>query len=328
MNYKNTYVEVGLHKERPKVSVIITTFNNEKHIVDAIESVLSQTYKNYELIIVDDGSYTEETENLCKKYTKHKNIRYYKKKNGGPGSARNLGIKKSNGTYISFLDADDMYHPEKLSIQLYEIEKLGDEYAAVLGCRAYFFENTPDVKTKYCPDIIDGHIDVEKFLKAELSINGTPGFLFKKNILVEVGGYDEDLCNNEDFLLTLKIFHKYKIKVLPKTVFYNRKRKESLTQADPIRALNGSILFIQKTRKMFPSIDDLAFNRYLQNATLSAGVKMIRQQKYAQGLWLLAKGHQITNEPISKKLNFACKVAKTLSPFSKKPKQLKSLKIA
>ncbi len=100
-----------------KITAIIPTYNSAKYITEAIDSVLNQTYANIEIIVVDDGS-TDNTENILSNYVNKNKIIYVKKKNGGPGSARNLGIKLANGEYIAFLDADDMWEKNKIEKQL------------------------------------------------------------------------------------------------------------------------------------------------------------------------------------------------------------------
>lgn len=103
----------------PKVSVIIPTHNRDKYIGKAIRSVLRQTYKNYEIIVVDDGS-TDDTRKKVKKYVKkHPNkIRYIYQDNKGPSAARNTGIRNAKGKYITFLDSDDEYLPKMLKKQI------------------------------------------------------------------------------------------------------------------------------------------------------------------------------------------------------------------
>lgn len=93
-------------------------YNAEKYIVDSIESVLSQTYKNWELLIVDDNS-TDNTENIVKFYLGDPRIRLFKNtKNLGPAKSRNLGLDNAKGDYITFLDSDDFIHKDKLNSQL------------------------------------------------------------------------------------------------------------------------------------------------------------------------------------------------------------------
>jgi len=100
---------------RPTVSVIIPTFNRSGYITEAIESVLNQTYKDIEIIVVDDGS-TDDTAERLKPY--EEKIRYIRTENGGPASARNAGMKEARGKYVSFLDSDDLYYPYKTELQV------------------------------------------------------------------------------------------------------------------------------------------------------------------------------------------------------------------
>ena len=103
-----------------KISVIIPTFNREKLIGNSIKSVLNQTLKNFELIIVDDGS-TDNTKEVVDKF-QDKRIKYIKlDTNQGASNARNIGIKNAKGKYMSFQDSDDIFYPNKLEIQLNNI---------------------------------------------------------------------------------------------------------------------------------------------------------------------------------------------------------------
>jgi len=105
-----------------KISVIIPTFNREKLIGNSIKSVLNQTLKNFELIIVDDGS-TDNTKEVVDKF-QDKRIKYIKlDTNQGASNARNIGIKNAKGKYMSFQDSDDIFYPNKLEIQLNNIIK-------------------------------------------------------------------------------------------------------------------------------------------------------------------------------------------------------------
>lgn len=96
----------------PLVSIIVPVYNAEKYISQTIESVLGQTYQNWELILVNDGS-TDNSEYIIQNY-KDSRFKYLKKENGGVSTARNLGIKQASGIYIAFLDADDVWLPDNL----------------------------------------------------------------------------------------------------------------------------------------------------------------------------------------------------------------------
>jgi len=105
--------------QKLKVSVIITTYNRPKFLEEAISSVVSQTYNNYEILVIDDGSITNYAESICNKYC---NCYYYHKKNGGVSSARNYGVKKAKGEYVAFLDDDDFWRKDKLEKQVTVLE--------------------------------------------------------------------------------------------------------------------------------------------------------------------------------------------------------------
>ena len=105
-----------------KVDIILPNYNSSNYIKDTIKSVLNQTYKNWNLIIVDDCS-DKKTKKILKDYLKNKRIRiYWLKKNKGAGYCRNFAIKKSKATYLAFLDSDDQWKKNKLESQIRYME--------------------------------------------------------------------------------------------------------------------------------------------------------------------------------------------------------------
>jgi len=125
----------------PKVSIVVPTYNRADFLPKAIQSVLNQTYRDWEMIIVDDGS-TDNTEEVVKGY-KEERIRYIVHKyNLGLSAARNTGIKNSRGKYIALLDSDDEWFPEKISCQINIFQKRDSEFKGILVypfCLKYFF---------------------------------------------------------------------------------------------------------------------------------------------------------------------------------------------
>ena len=98
------------------ISVIVPVYNAEKYISKCIDSILSQTFKDFELILINDGS-TDNSDLICDKYASIDNrVKVFHKKNGGAGSARNLGIQKASGDWVMFVDSDDWIEPECLDI--------------------------------------------------------------------------------------------------------------------------------------------------------------------------------------------------------------------
>ena len=101
----------------PKVSIILPTYNRADFIAEAIESAINQTFEDWELLIIDDGS-TDNTAEIVSKYLKDKRIKYFKTKNRGTAAARNRGLKLATGEYTAFLDSDDLWNPAKLKKQV------------------------------------------------------------------------------------------------------------------------------------------------------------------------------------------------------------------
>ncbi|MCX7846273.1 MAG: glycosyltransferase family 2 protein [Dictyoglomaceae bacterium] len=144
------------------VSVIIPTYNCEKYIKNCIDSVLAQTYKNIEIIIIDDGS-TDNTEKIIENYFKRKVI-YLKQENKGPSISRNRGIRFSKGDYITFIDADDYLLPEFIEIGIKEIQKYNNK--TWLGFeRVYwngkFNNNLRKLKTSF--DFVNLNVNEDSF---------------------------------------------------------------------------------------------------------------------------------------------------------------------
>ena len=116
------------------MSIITPLYNGEEFIRDAVESVLAQTYENWELLVIDDGS-SDNGYNIVKEYSDNdKRIKLLKnEKNSGVTKTRNKGIEASDGRYIAFLDSDDMWHREKLEKQL----NFMNNKNAAISCTAY-----------------------------------------------------------------------------------------------------------------------------------------------------------------------------------------------
>src|SRR2546426_10444106 len=112
MNYQ---AELIMDHSKPLVSVVIPVYNGERYLADAIQSVREQTYQNFELIVVDDGS-TDGSAEVVKRFGEA--IRYVHQANGGVCKARNTGIAVARGAYLAFLDQDDLWLPEKLAVQV------------------------------------------------------------------------------------------------------------------------------------------------------------------------------------------------------------------
>lgn len=193
------------------LSIIVPVYNAEKYIEECILSILSQTYKNFELLLIDDGS-TDQSLNICNKYKYFdKRVKLYQKINGGVSSARNLGLEKSKGDLISFCDADDIIEKNTYETLLKYFEKFNVD--RIVGGYNYLYANGHYLNCKCrCKD----GIYYKKELLSEIIDDGTlSGFLFsgvnnsifKKNIIIENNiRFDENIKYNEDSLFSFKYF--------------------------------------------------------------------------------------------------------------------------
>ncbi len=185
------------------VSVIIPTFNRAHVLPRAIESVLSQTYKNIELIVVDDGS-SDDTKLLSV------GARYFYQENKGVSAARNLGIEKARGEYIAFLDSDDKWHPEKIQKQISFFKK--NTHLNLVHTNEVWIRNGVKVNPpkKYKKDGGD------QFLRClNLCVISPSTVMVKATIFDRFGAFREDYPVCEDFDLWLKITAVEEVGFLP-----------------------------------------------------------------------------------------------------------------
>ncbi len=191
------------------VDVIIPTFNRAEVMIKAIESVLSQTYQNFVLHIVDDGS-TDHTQLVLNQYRNHPKIKLYYQNNSGVSSARNQAAKNSNGQWISFLDSDDEWMPEKLQTQI--IYLVQNQECQFLHSEELWIRNGVRVN----PKIKHLKSNTNIFLRSlEFCIISPSTVILSRNLFFTHGGFDETMLVCEDYDLWLKILLKEEIGFIP-----------------------------------------------------------------------------------------------------------------
>ena len=202
----------------PLVSVIVPVYNSEKWIKKSIMSVRNQTYKNIEVIIVNDGS-TDNTKYILKKLEAEYSIQVYHIENSGPSNARNYGVSKSKGDYIAFLDSDDEWHKDKIEKQIDYM--LRNNYVLSLTNLKVINEknNIIGKQDKYLP--ANKQEQVICFFKGEITQN-TPTIVVKRNIFEEFGGFNKNLIHREDHFFLMQVADKYGIRLLDDYLVYRR----------------------------------------------------------------------------------------------------------
>lgn len=201
-------------EDEPLVSIILPTYNRSKFLYRAVESVIKQTFKNWELIIVDDAS-TDDTQALFKDIAlQDRRIQYHRlEKNGGACIARNKGIQVSKGEYITFLDSDDEYFPKKLELQVYcfktsEIPNLG-----VVSCGR---EDVKDgVKYREWVPSFKGNI-LKNLLQKSIVGAGPPFLMIKKRVFSQNKlFFDPEMPSGEEWDLMVRICQNFNFDYVP-----------------------------------------------------------------------------------------------------------------
>jgi glycosyltransferase involved in cell wall biosynthesis len=186
----------------PLVSVIIPCYNGEAFLKEAIESALTQSYQRVEVIVVDDGS-TDKSSEIAQTLP----VRYIQQEHRGLTASRNLGIVKSRGSYIVFLDADDRLKPDAIKTGLRVLEQ-HPECAMTVGDHLFLSEDGSHLSDSHKDCLLTSHY--EALLKSNF-IEMISSVLFRRSALDEVGGFDTDLRVAEDYDLYLRIARVYPI---------------------------------------------------------------------------------------------------------------------
>ena len=203
----------------PIISVIIPTYNSAKFIDAALESVFLQTFKDFEIIVVDDGS-TDNTKELLKQYFKR--IHYFYQQNKGPSAARNLGISKANGKLLAFLDADDLWLPEKLEKQVAVYNQKSN--IGLVGCGYYVFNDSSNMHIEVKGAVYHDKADILRDFKMRSVPTGSAsGVLIPAECFKKVGCFDESLRAAEDRDMWFRIIKEFDFEILHEPLVKIRK---------------------------------------------------------------------------------------------------------
>ncbi len=188
----------------PKVSVIIPTYNRPELLKKAIQSVLSQTFQDFEIIIVDDGL-EKRADDVIKKINDAKITYIQHKKSKGGSAARNTGIKNAEGKYVAFLDDDDQWLPKKLEIQMSKFENTQQDVGFCFSAVTNDFGGIQK-KSDITPGINNLHELALKRFKGFLTVT----LIIKRYVFEEVGFFDESLPSHQEIELMIRVTKKYK----------------------------------------------------------------------------------------------------------------------
>lgn len=232
----------------PKVSVLMTVYNGERHLAKAINSILDQVYKNIEFVIIDDGS-TDDSLSIIKSY-KNKQIRYITQQNQGLMKALNRGIAESSGEFIARMDQDDISHPDRLIKQVAFLQQNGN--IAMTGTSFDLINLKGNIIGH------SYHLDRSNDLRIEFLVRNPFGhgtMMIRRKVLEDVGGYDPEQIV-EDYELWWRIASKYEVANLTECLYQWRISPRGMSQSgsakrqEPIARLMGQIWSESKIRQI------------------------------------------------------------------------------
>jgi glycosyltransferase involved in cell wall biosynthesis len=205
----------------PLISCIVPVYNGERFLAEALDSILAQTYRPLEILLSDDGS-TDGTPEVAARYAKQ--IRYLKHANAGPGAARNRGLELAQGEFVALLDADDLWHPEKLERQMARFEKRPDLDVCVTHFQNFWTSETAEEEQQE-PD--------HPLLKPWPGY-AVPTMLARQYVFTEkVGLYDEQVRHGENTEWFLRAAERnVRIDLLPDVLVHRRLYDDNFTRRD------------------------------------------------------------------------------------------------
>lgn len=294
----------------PKFSVVISVFNKEKYITETLNSVLDQTFTDFEIVILNDGS-TDNSEAEILKF-KDSRIRYYSKENSGASAARNYTIQQAQSENIALMDADDYWYPFYLEEQNRLLTEFPNQSvfatATEIKRNGKIFKNSYSITTIGEDTVVVNYFEASQLDSVLLSIST----VLKKGVFEKVGWYDPQIKSGEDTDLYVRIGLKYNVVFSPKVCATYIVRKNSLFQS--VKKLKDKANFeaYEVYEKDNPNLKKfLDLNRYSLCILAKMEGNKIAFQKNLQ---------RINQQNLSKKQQFLLRQNKTILKYLSKTK--------
>ena len=234
-------------ENKPVVSVIIPTYNRAHLIGGAIKSVLNQTYQDFEIIVVDDGS-TDNTGEIIRGF-KDKRVKYIKKykENKGSSVARNIGIKVARGKYIALLDSDDEWLPEKLDKQIKVLQSESPEVGVVYSNLLYIDENGKNM-SKFRNPKKEGYIYEDLLGKNYVGTNST--LLIRKECFNRVGLFDDLLNTQQDWDMWIRIAKYYRFVLIKVPLVKYRLHSNQISRNLELKIITANRILVKYANEL------------------------------------------------------------------------------
>ena len=217
------------------ISILMPIYNVENYVKESIESILNNSYKNFELIIVNDGS-NDNSIDIIKQFSDSR-IKLFQKENSGLVETLNYGIQKCNSSIIMRMDGDDVIHNEKIERQLKPFKK---SKSILMGTLGYLIDSKGRIKGN-----IDLPLDQKTIIKSMLKISAGfihPSVMFYKDAVLKVGGYNYNFTHAEDFDLFLRLSKIGKISNIEERLIYIRKHEKNVSLLNAEKQIKNTII--------------------------------------------------------------------------------------
>ena len=282
-----------------KISIIIPVYNGEKYIEKCLDSIKNQTFKDYEVLIINDGS-KDNTKNLIEKYLNDKRFKLFNRTNHGIGVSRNFGLDESSGEYICFIDSDD-YVDKKYLEKLYN--KISKENLDIVVCNYIELNEESNIEKKVKIKAFD-NTTIDKNPELLLSINKSPwNKIYRKSILENIK-FPTDL-KYEDTEFLCKALYNSKIGYVDEYLNYYVIHTNSETTTMDKRVFD-ILNIIDNIRKFYENSNDY-IKEYIDKMSLQILTTYTIQQRYQ-------KDKKLAKEFINRSFNY---MEKNISNFKK-----------
>ena len=244
--------ELETGPSQPVISIVMPAYNVAPYISETLASVFAQTFKDYEVIVVNDGSPdTKELESALEPYLNR--IRYLTQENRGAGAARNEGLRAAGGEFVAFLDADDLWEPDYLNEQVKFIRS-GD-YDLVYADALIFGDSPLAGQTFMETAPSNGEVTFLSLINGECNII-TSGVVTSRQMILDVGLFDEGLRNSQDFELWVRLVrHGARAAYQRKVLLHYRCHEDSLS-GDKLNRIKRELRVLQKIESTYALTSD------------------------------------------------------------------------
>ena len=282
-------------KSNIKVSVIIPTYKRAAELKRAVESVISQTLKEIEIIVVDDNPPESDsrvkTEKIMEELQERDGrIRYIKhERNMNGATARNTGIKNSQGKYISFLDDDDFYLPTKLEKESKLLDSLSSEYACVI-CNCYSVRNGVYGKVI---EVDGSESPLQQVLSCTYRVGSGSNLFIRRDVMIECGGFNEKLLRHQDYDVEARVYSKYKVKKISEPLLCVELYSSHSNIPDLDKAVKYREEYLRLHKQLIESLPHRKRNEVYADSYYNLCELAIRNKrlKDARKLYLLSKSY-------------------------------------